>query len=189
MANRAPSFWVVLADAIKLSAELRGPLAYLPWWFILTTALPVGLYRVFCDGALAIVDDGNAIGALAAIAVIGAFLGSVSISAMTQIQKMICEYPFSDYLKEKKLFDIYLFWPQFTLMFQLSLIIFSGLSSYIFFIGFASSLRDDILLLNATYMIYVVTKTWGLIDMIRTLSWHYENYTRLLAEHRSKQAG
>ena len=42
-----------------------------------------------------------------AIAVVGGFLGSVSIATMGQVQKMASEYPFSSYLREQRLFDLF----------------------------------------------------------------------------------
>jgi hypothetical protein len=147
---------------------------------MLSVLLPMLLYHFFADGTLKISDDSSIIGALAAIAVIGAFLGSVSISAMTQVQQIVCEYPFSDYLKEEKVFDLYLFFPQFVLLMQLSLIIYSGLSSYCVVIGMVDTYKDEILLSNATLMLYVVTKTWGLVDLLREVAWHKQRYTQFL---------
>ncbi len=42
---------------------------------------------------------------------------------------MNLEYPFSSYLKHEKLFDQFLFWPQYTLVFQIGLLLTSVIAA------------------------------------------------------------
>lgn len=179
--NKPPNFWQCFSDALRQSAGERGIRAYIPWWLFLSSALLPGAVYLW-PSVIGNVEDGASIALLAAIAVVGGFLGSVSIAAITQIQKMVSEYPFSDYLKEERLFDVFLFWPQFVLLFQIAQIIISTVSAVAVVVIKSPQWNLYLLGFNIGFMFYVTSKTWGLLEIIRILTWHYEDYFRLKAE-------
>jgi hypothetical protein len=103
---------------------------------------------------------------------------------MGQVQKMASEYPFSSYLREEGVFDLFLFWPQFALLTQIALILFSTVSAATVRLFNLDNFNQYIIAVDVGLLIYVCTKTWNLVELIRRLTWHYEEYQRLLAEHR-----
>jgi hypothetical protein len=184
--NSPPNFWTLFAEALKLSASRRSARAFIPWWLIICTVIPLaGVY--FLEPQLrAQLSDSNAITILSAVAVVGGFFGSVSIATMGHVQRMASEYPFSSYLKDENLFDLYLFWPQFILLMQLCLILISMCAAlFIRLIDF-DAWNKYIIAFDVGLLIYVCTKTWDLIELVRKLTWHYEHYNRLLAEEKQQ---
>jgi FtsH-binding integral membrane protein len=184
--NKPPNFWEVFGDALRLSATKRGFLAYCPWWLIACCAIPTLL--VYFSGSMVRprISDSDAMTIFSAVAVVGGFFGSVSIATMGQVQRMVSEYPFSAYLKEEKLFDQFLFWPQFTLLLQVGLILFSICIALLTRLVDLQEFTKYLIAVNVGMLVYVCTKTWNLIDLVRRLSWHFEDYNRLLAEERSR---
>ena len=118
-----------------------------------------------------------------AIAVVAGFFGSVSVATIGQVQRMISEYPFSSYLRQEKLFDQFLFWPQFTLLLQISLLLVSTSAAVLTKLMDCEYLNKYFIAVDVGLLIYVCTKTWNLVDLIRQLTWHYEEYNRLFREH------
>jgi hypothetical protein len=181
-----PNFWALFAQALELSASTRSVRAFIPWWLLICCLLPIaGIYE-FGPWLRSVVPENDAV-TMSAIAVVGGFFGSVSIATMTQIQRMVSEYPFSDYLRELKLFDLFLFWPQFTLLLQISLIVFSTLGAATVRLLSMNDLDRYAIAVDIGLLIYVCSKTWKLVDLIRQLTWHYEEYQRLLAQHRASK--
>lgn len=183
--NRPPNFWAIFAEALRLSATKRSAFAFLPWWLVVCCAIPViGTY--YLNPYLrAAIPDSSAVTVTSAIAVVGGFFGSVSIATMGHVQKMASEYPFSSYLREQKLFDLFLFWPQFTLLLQICLILFSTFAAAFMRLMDFDEFNKYVIALDLGLLAYVCTKTWNLIELIRNLTWHYEEYGRLLAEQRA----
>ena len=126
---------------------------------------------------------------MSAIAVVAGFFGSVSIATMGHVQRMASEYPFSSYLRAKNTFDLFLFWPQFTLLLQICLILFSTFAAVFVRLFDFDHFNKYIIAVDFGLLVYVCTKTWNLIELIRNLTWHYEEYARLFAEERAKTAG
>ncbi|MGA2895636.1 MAG: hypothetical protein ABSE22_22475 [Xanthobacteraceae bacterium] len=184
--NKPPNFWEVFADALRLSAAKRGCLAYCPWWLITCCSVPALL--VYLSGSIVRprIGDSDAVTIFSAVAVVGGFFGSVSIATMGHVQRMVSEYPFSSYLKAEKVFDQFLFWPQFTLLIQIGLILFSICIALAVRLVELEELTKYFIAIDVGLLIYVCTKTWNLIDLVRRLAWHYEDYNRLLAEERSR---
>jgi hypothetical protein len=184
--NKPPNFWSLFAEALRLSATKRSACAFFPWWLILCCLVPiVGTY--FSGPWLrANIPDNSAVTVMSAIAVVGGFFGSVSIATMGHVQRMASEYPFSGYLREQKAFDLFLFWPQFTLLLQIGLILFSTLAAAFVRLFDFDEFNKYIIAVDFGLLVYVCTKTWNLIELIRNLTWHYEEYGRLLAEERAK---
>ena len=170
----APNFAESFAKGIMRSAKRRSWLAFVPWWLGLCVATPIVYLR--SDSVFVFTDEHvNYIVVLfSSFAVVGAFLGSISISAMVQIQKVASEYPFSDYLRDEDIFDQFIFFPQYILTIQLIFIIYSCLSIMVVFSGIGFPLIKYFIFIGFGLMIYISTKTWGLLDVIRKLMWHYE---------------
>ena len=128
----------------------------------------------------------EAVTILSAIAVVAGFFGSVSIAAIGQVQGMVCQYPFSGYLKEEGLFDQFLFWPQFALLLQIALLLVSTVFAAFIYVFNLSNWHAYVLAVDIGFLVYVCTKTWDLVDLIRRLTWHYEEYNRLLRVHQGR---
>lgn len=185
--NKPPNFWEAFAQALELSAANRSWRAFFPWLFLLCiVAPPTSIFIASCLTDIRITDDG-AITVLSSVAVAAGFFGSVSIATLAQVQRMVSEYPFSSFLKEEKLFDKFLFWPQYTLIFQIGLLLFSVLAAVSVRIVDHQIWNKYIIVVDAGLLIYVCTKTWNLIDLIRRLTWHYEDYNRQLKEYQTSQ--
>lgn len=184
-----PNFWSLFAQALELSASRRSILAFCPWWLILCCVVPVGIVYFSGPFLRGQIPDSSAVTVFSSIAVVGGFFGSVSVATMGHVQKMASEYPFSGYLREQKLFDLFLFWPQFTLLAQICLVLLSTLAAVAVRLFDFDLLNKYLIAVDVGLLIYVCTKTWNLIDLIRNLTWHYEEYQRLLAEHRAAAHG
>ena len=186
--NKCPNFWTVFAAALGLSTESRSGLAFFPWWLLSCCIVPVGAIYLVSSLLRSQVTEANAVTVFSAVAVVAGFFGSVSVATMSQVQRMVSEYPFSDYLREEKLFDQFLFWPQFTLLLQISLILISTIGALVVRLVDLDYLNKYFIALDVGLLIYVCTKTWNLVDLVRRLTWHYEQYNRLYNEQK-KLAG
>jgi hypothetical protein len=181
--NECPNFWTVFAEALGLSAARRGFLAYIPWWLVLCCACPLLIVFLLSNSLRAQITDNNATTVFSGIAVVAGFFGSVSVATIGQVQRMISEYPFSSYLREEKLFDQFLFWPQFTLLLQITLLLVSISAVVLTRLMDHDYLNKYFIAVDIGLLIYVCTKTWSLVDLIRELTWHYEQYNRLYRQH------
>ncbi len=174
-----PNFWEVLAEALKSSAQKRGFWAYVPWYL----ALLVGA-AAFVDFLLetlqaADIESSNAIAALSAMIVVGGLLSAVSVACMTQIYVTVGEPKFGDYLRDEKVLDRFLFWPQFTLLIQIVYVLISAMGIISCAAASAASLRMLLLVEDVALLLYTTTKTWQLIDTMRLLAWHRQEYETL----------
>lgn len=185
--SSAPDFWAQFADGLRLSASKRSLRAFVPWWLLLCCFTPTLFVYVSKDYLRFYIAETSAVTLLSAIAVVGGFFGSVSIATMGQVQRMASEYPFSKYLRDENLFDHFLFWPQFVLMLQISLILFSTVAATVIRLVDLDIFNRYVIAFDAGLLIYVCTKTWQLIDLVRKLTWHYEEYQRLTEEYKKSQ--
>ncbi|MCA1528535.1 hypothetical protein [Bradyrhizobium yuanmingense] len=185
--DKCPNFWSVFAEALGLSAERRGFLAYVPWWLFICCASPLVAVFLIRDSLRPQITDGGIATVLAAIAVVAGFFGSVSVATIGQVQRMVAEYPFSSYLRDQKLFDQFLFWPQFTLLLQITLLLTSASLAAITRLFEYDSLNRYLIAADVGLLIYVCTKTWRLVELVRQLTWHYEQYNRLYKEHQAEK--
>lgn len=118
----------------------------------------------------------------AAQLVMAGFLGSVSVNVMSQIFSLVSEPKFADYLRQEKIFDQYIFWPQFNLIIQITFI-FTSVVCVIWYIAFKFDLAAiRIILGNFGFMVYAVSKTWNIVDMVRVLAWNRRVYQSLQLE-------
>ncbi len=80
---------------------------------------------------------------------------------------MISEYPFSSYLRDEKLFDQFLFWPQFTLLLQIFLLLASTSAAVLTRLMDYDYLNKYFIAVDVGLLTYVCTKTWNLVDLTR----------------------
>lgn len=186
--TKPPDFWEAFAAALQLSAAERSWRAFFPWWLIICCAIPPAV--VFSLGLVSSAQTGDdgAITILSAIAVVAGFFGSVSIASLAQVQRMVSEYPFSSYLKDEGQFDQFLFWPQYTLMLQIGLLLASALAAISVRLVAFNSWNKYLISLDLGLLIYVCTKTWNLVDLVRKLTWYYEDYNRQFKEYQAQQS-
>jgi hypothetical protein len=184
MMNSCPNFWTLFAEALRLSAARRSGLAFIPWWLLTCCALPAVSIFFIGQSLRAQVSETNAVTIFSAVAVVSGFFGSVSVATIGQVQKMVSEYPFSSYLREEKLFDHFLFWPQFTLLIQISLILISTCGALVIRLVDLDHLNKYLIAVDVGLLVYVCTKTWNLVDLMRRLTWHFEHYNRLYNEQK-----
>ena len=178
--TRPPSFAQLFAREIERSASRRGWRAFVPWWLITCLASPFIVNSYFGYFFNKTPQSADTVAILAALAVIGSFLGSTSIALTAHLQKIISEYPFSNYLKQESIFDSFLFWPQFTLLIQIICISVTILLASL--IGIFNLVDySGIFIVFAIFInIYAFEKTWKLVDLIRIATWHYEDYQSAL---------
>jgi hypothetical protein len=79
-----------------------------------------------------------------------------------------------------------LFWPQFALLLQITLLLASTIAAVLARLIDYDHLLKYFVAVDVGFLIYVCTKTWNLIDLIRRLTWHYEQYNRMYKEHQSE---
>ncbi len=187
--NECPNFWTIFAEALGLSAARRGFFAYIPWWLFLCCAVPISIVFLLQSSLRPQITDSNATTVFSAIAVVAGFFGSVSVATIGQVQRMVSEYPFSSYLRDEKLFDQFLFWPQFTLLLQIFLLLASTSAAVLARLMDYDVLNKYFIAVDVGLLLYVCTKTWNLVDLIRQLTWHYEQYNRIYREIRAKNGG
>ena len=187
MSNRPPNFWAAFAEALRISATRRSILAFIPWWLLVCCLVPVAVIHISAPYTNEQISGANAVTVLSAIAVVAGFLGSVSIATIGQVQRMVSEYPFSGYLRDEGLFDQFLFWPQFTLLLQIGLLLVSTISAVTMRIINLDDWNKYVLAVDIGLLFYVCSKTWNLIDLVRKLTWHYEDYNRTLKEHQAER--
>lgn len=176
----APRFSESFAEGLRQSAGKRGFFAFVPWWVLICILVPIGAYRLWAPCGTP--DVRVLIGVFSAFAVVGGFLGSVSISSMAQIQKTVSTYPFSDYLKGLSVFDMFLMYPQLVLTIQLVFIFSNAALALIAVAADLDRLLWLLFYVELGLLLYTCTKTWVLVDLIRKLMWHYEEYTNLFAK-------
>jgi len=181
-----PNFWTLFAEALHLSASRRSILAFVPWHLFLCLLAPLAVVLFSSSLVRQKILDGDAVTVLSAIAVVAGFFGSVSVSTIGNVQRMVSEYPFSSYLKEEHLFDQFLFWPQFTLLLQIFLLLFSAVAAVVIRMFDISFWSKYVIAVDIGLLFYVCTKTWNLVDLMRRLTWHYEEYNRLYKEFRDQ---
>jgi hypothetical protein len=168
------SFWESVNEAY-LEIGFR---AYIPWLLFLLCFVPnISIY--FLDvGDEPSISNGEITTILSAFAVVAGVLAAFSISAMTQVQQIASTFPFSDYLKQEKLLNSFIFFPQFTFAAQTLLIILN--CSSVVFCSVFDKYNFEVLIVNFGFLLYVSFKTFGLVDLIRKLTWHFAEYNILL---------
>ena len=125
---------------------------------------------------------------LSAMIVVGGLLIAVSVACMTQIYVTVSDPLFGDYLKEEDVFDQFLFWPQLTLLIQILYVIVTSLGIVISLSTSDEFVRLTNITAGIALLIYTTTKTWQLIDTLRLLGWHRQEYASLLLKAQQQRA-
>lgn len=174
--TKPPRFSQLFAKELTRSTSRRGWRAFFPALLIFCIIVPISI-SFFCKDYLnKTFVAADAITIISSIAVIGSFLGASSVALTAHLQKIISEYPFANYLKEEDLFDSYLFWPQFVLLIQIictSICVIFNVLIGVFNLVWLSS---HFIIFSLFVILYAFVKTWQLIDLIRHVTWHYEDY-------------
>jgi hypothetical protein len=157
-----------------------------PWLLAILFVLP----QLFSDNitvmALNMSPNSNFVPIFSSILVVGGLFGAVSINVLNQVFSLCSNTQFADYLKEEKIFDIYIFWPQYALSIQI-LLMFSCLASiFAYYTAGIGVVFIRISLFNISMLFYTFIKTWDLIDMVRVLAWHRQEYLSLLEAEKNK---
>jgi hypothetical protein len=179
-----PSFWNTLREAQALSVRRRGWLiAYTPWLFlILFDGALLGSWLLHNILKIEIATE-NSIQIFSGMMVVGGVLAAVSVACMNQIYVSVADPAFGDYLREEKVFEQLLFWPQFTLLIQIAFVIVCAIG---LFLSLSVKLNGYLVFsvcCGVALMIYTAFKTWNLIETMRLLAWHRQDYLFLLQQY------
>lgn len=182
---RPQSFYSSFLKTLDEAYRSDGLLAYFPWFFFLTTIGPTmavwampRLDRNLSEAAFLAIA--------AAVMTVCGILAAVSVSAMVQIQQIAGSYPFSDYLEEEGLFESFIFLPQFTFFVQITSAATAVISVII--CAFTPDFNFELSVTISGLFMYATAKTFGLIDLIRIITWHHAKYMAVLEQARTEQA-
>lgn len=184
---KAPKLSETFVKAIQLAYKRRGLRALLPWWF--ATCFGVPIFLVWQSAGLIETELAMNKGihtVFAAFLVLGGFLGAVSINVMREVYSLVSEPKFADYLREEGLFDQYIFWPQFVLIVQMSFIVAAVICTTLVVLAPLKGAVLYFLAVTIGLLGYSMSKTLGLIDMVRTLAWHRSDYQKQYDEELRK---
>jgi hypothetical protein len=174
--DRPPSFSELLASEILRSTKNRGWRAYFPFLLIVCLFAPGVLLYIYGERMNSKLSISDAVTILSSISVIGSFLGAASVALTAHLQKIVSEYPFSNYLKSESMFDSFLFWPQFVLLIQIICTSLCIIFNVIIGVIGMPDISHYFIVYALFIMLYAFSKTWKLIDIIRIVTWHYEDY-------------
>jgi hypothetical protein len=177
-----PNFWEVFSEAQRLSAKRLGVRAYLPWLLTLLIALASTsaiTVEIFVQPKVTTTDS---IAALSAMIVVGGLLIAVSVACMTQIYITVSDGQFGDYLRTEKAFDQFL-----TLLMQIVLVVVSVAAVFACLLMDESFVHLLSIAVITGLLVYVTTKTWNLVEALRLLAWHRQEYESLRIQVRLLQ--
>lgn len=175
---KPPSFLVCWIDSIRVSAKRRGVLGILPYKLLACYGIPPAVTYVFCFRLLDHTTQPTAITVISAFIGVVGILTAFSISVFSQIMNICNTYPFTDYLKQESLYDLFVASPQMVMAFQI-FSIFSGAISITTFIFEIHALEDYVFSVFVGSVLYAILSTWSLVELTRIISWYYSEYQRL----------
>lgn len=110
--------------ARMLGYKHRGAISFVPILFFALVLMPSILTYAFIDTSNSKTTDEIAISILSSMIVIYGFFGAATVAALTQINEIATRFPFSDFLKEMNVFEIYTALPNYVFIVQvLSIVI------------------------------------------------------------------
>ena len=177
--SAAPNFWETLSKSLMRSAKIRGIIAFFPWLLVTTTVASAMLAWYFCLPRYS--SGPEALTIISAMLTTTGFFGALTIFSMGHVMSTCLQYPFSGYLQDEDLLDEFIFFPQFVLFLQIVYI--SSCTFLVFFIGHLGRAGDYALFVSGGLFVYITVKTWGLVDLMRKVSWHFADFQKLLNEH------
>ena len=159
-------------DALRLSFEKRGLIALVPWLFIVTVILPLctgtQIFEVLALGQ----NNQSLIPVFSGLLVCGGFFCATSINLMSQVISILSNQQISDHLKKIGAFDQFIFWPQFTLLIQISFLMLNIVTIFSYITAPDSIFSQRLVFGALGFLIYTGLKTWNLVDLVRVLVWH-----------------
>lgn len=102
----------------RLAYKMRGVIGVLPYKFLLLCVVPLTVIHYFEIELPNNIDSSEFINLTSSVIVFSGILGAFSVSSIAQVQSIISNYPFSDYLIEEGLFNQFSFIPQHTFFLQ-----------------------------------------------------------------------
>lgn len=106
---------------------------------------------------------------------ISGILGAFAISASIHISNLSSQFPLSDFLIEIDALDEFLFFPQYVIAIQMLTLIYAISAILISF--FAEVNIIAFLIFSVGFSIVLMCKkTWGLISIMRQLSWYHSHF-------------
>lgn len=176
-----PSLFSALIAARRLGQKNRGPIAFVPVRIIFLIVLPLGFYHLYVKRDILSINDQNLYSFISAVLVVYGLFGAATIQSIVQIQQITTQFPFSDFLKKQKVFDIYNALPLYVFLIDMASIFICCLCLII-----SSTIKDTynghILILLTCNMLYCAIITYDLLNVIRGLAFHTEEYNRLKFE-------
>lgn len=167
--------------AKMLGYKHRGPISFVPVWLLALVVVPSILIYGFVDTSIAKTTDAIAISILSSMIVIYGFFGAATVAALTQINEIATRFPFSDFLKQMKVFEIYTALPNYVFIVQIfSIIICCAFVVAINIIDEYINLYSIVICSGLT--VYCCKMTIDLLNVIRGLSYHYAEYQKVMHE-------
>jgi hypothetical protein len=115
---------------------------------------------------------------VSAVLVVYGIFSAVTIQAVVQVQQVTTVFPFSDFLKERGVFDIYNALPIYVFLIDVV-----SMSFCVVMMVLTSFLGDDfnfyVIIFSASNVVYCAKITYDLLNVLRGLSFHLQDYQRI----------
>ncbi len=164
-------------ELIEHSETKYGICAYIPLLFSVCCFLPLVIIEKYEFNFENKISSDEFVSFHTSLLVFSGIIAAFSISSINHIMNLTSKYPFSDYLMEEKLFNSFVFYPQFVFIIQCALAVFSVIficSHFIF--DFNEPNRFRLVLFSSGYAVYMIIRTVGLLGLMRLLNWHFARY-------------
>lgn len=175
-ASGAPKLSETFTEAIKLGFESKGLWTLVPWLLVPTFAVCILVANIWRCEIFAILARPGFLNVLGAMMVIGGLLSTVCINIMRETYAITGEKDFAAFLRKLNLFDQYLFWPQYVLLLQLSLVVYCLVVISAIVVFPTQTFVPYLVSCAFGFLFYVAVKTYGLVDMVRVLVWHRQDF-------------
>ena len=173
---RPPHLAKSFLDAMGLAFRERSIVSVIPWFAALVLILPQYWVGDIISNIGESKIDIDMSPFSASLLVMGGFFGAASVNVMREVFSLTSDKDFADYLKTENVLHIYLFWPQFTLLIQMTYIFISSMTIFTHIVFGVDEIAVRMFILNFGFMIYTILKTWQLISMVRELAWYRQVY-------------
>lgn len=172
----APTPLESFSEAVVLGIKRRMLWSLVPWYLLVCVSVPNYVVWHWYAEAAPLLRQRETLAVMSGVMVVGGLLSSVCVNLMREVFSLVSEQSFAKYLRKLGLFNQYIFWPQFTLFMQLFLMIYCVLVIAVFAIVPTAYLLPYLVATSFGGLIYVTTKTYNLVGMVRILVWHRQEY-------------
>lgn len=170
-----------IIKARMIGYKHRGMISFIPVWFIAIVVLPSAVLYIFFDRIESVTTDATANSILTSMLVVYGFFGAATVAALTQINELATRFPFSDFLKQMGVFEIYTALPNYVFFVQVfSIIVCCACIVSVNLISDQINIFSVVICSGLT--IYCCKMTIDLLNVIRGLSFHYAEYQRIFHE-------